>query len=245
MKRTVVGGYAIALVLMANTPAFAAKTNYKADIEGGAVGSPGTGVGNFTFDDVTKRLCGKATYAGLTGGPVTVAALKEAAGFTIVKSLTVSDSPLLVDVILSDDAVPLLSTGPIYIAIGNATHDVAAGEDPNGEVNGELVVDANGVEQPCGDGPADAGVDSGAPVDAAAPAPSDAGDDASSPSVVEPPPAAPPAAADAAAPAPTDAVPSKKDEDGGCSTTGTSSSGAALLAMIGAVVIAIRQRRQR
>lgn len=233
MKGTFFGAVTIG-VLLASAPAFAAKTNYKADIEGSAVDSPGTGVGNFTFDDVTKKLCGKATYDGLTGGPVTVAALKEGDGFTIVKSLAVSGSPLVVDVTLGDDAAALLASGPVYIAIGNAAHGVAAGEALNGEVNGELVVDPEGTEQPCGETAVDGGVPSGSTPDAASP--SDAGVSANGGDAAQP---------GAAPPSPDSAPPAKKQDDGGCSTSGSSTGSAAVFAIGSALVFAMRKRRRR
>lgn len=228
MKSAVVSAFVIGL-LLSSSPSFAAKTSYKAAIEGGAVGSPGTGVGFFTFDDVTKRLCGSATYEGLTGGPVTVAALKEGDAFSIVKPLTASASPLTIDVTLGDSEASLLETGPVYIAIGNATYGVAAGEASNGEVNGELVVDPAGVEQPCGATPTDAGPGSGREPDAG-PSGTSPGDPAAD---------SPPLSPDPAGGA------KKTASDGGCSTSGASPSSGAIFGIVAALLAANRVRRRR
>lgn len=159
MKSFLVAGVVFALVSAAST-SFAAKTNYKADLEGASAGSLATGTGNFTYDSDTKKLCGKVTFDPLKGGAVTGAALKNQDDQSLVKTLTPGESPLNVNVTLTDPEALLLQNPGLYIAIQTAT-DPAPG---NGEINGELDLDLdpNGIEQVCAGGVADAGVDSGA-----------------------------------------------------------------------------------
>ncbi len=258
MKNWLVAGLTVGLVLAAS-PSFAAKKNFKAVIEGSAAGSPGTGTGNFTFDDVTKKLCGKATYTGLTGGAVNGVALKNANDQTLVKALTPSTSPIQVNLTLNDNEIALLNAvpGDLYIAIGNAQFPVSNANTDNGEVNGELIADPQGVEQNCpgsgaGDGGADGGgkdggtgVDSGASSSsssssssgaASSSSSSSSGGSSSSSSSGE---ATPPGAE----PEPTK-KPAEKD-DGGCSTSGAASSGGFFLAGFVAVLLARRGRSQK
>jgi hypothetical protein len=238
MNRTLAAGVALGFLLSAS-PSFAEKVHYKANLEGGAVGSPGVGVGNFTFDTETNRLCGKATYSGLTGGPVTGALLKEADFHEVVATLPVSDSPILVDVVLSDTHALQLDSGPIYIVIGNDTHPVGAGEDTNnGEINGELDPDPEGVEQPCpGDAP-DAGTD--ASIDAAPE--EDSGTSSGAPSTS----GTVPSSEDqpAAEPEPEEAPTPKKKDEGGCSTTSTGSSTGSFVLVAGAIALLIGNRKR-
>jgi MYXO-CTERM domain-containing protein len=241
MKRSLAAGIVLAVVLAAS-PSFAAKKNFKANIEGGAL--PGTGTGLFTFDDVTKKLCGKATFTGLTGGAVTAAALKNANDQTLVRTLTPSASPIVVEITLTDEEIVLLEAdgpGDLYIAIGNATFPVSNEATENGEVNGELEPDSPGVDQPCSGADTDAGtnpdVDSGATSSSSSSSGSSgmsSGDTSSS-------------SGSSGDPGEEDDVPRKKPvaKDDGCSTTGSASSGGAVLAALVALFVAGRGRSRR
>jgi MYXO-CTERM domain-containing protein len=226
--------------VLASSSALAAKTNYKADLEGSSADSNATGTGNFTYDSDTKRLCGKVTFNALETGAVTGVALKNVDNRALVKTATPGPSPLTLNVTLTDAEAALLQNPGVYLGIGTAMHPAGAGADDNGEINGELLPDANGAEVPCG-GATDAGVDSGS---------SDGGTSSSSSSSSGSPPdnsgntsSSSGSSGDTTPPLTENSPPAKKD-DGGCSSTGSASSGGVALAALAALVIAGRTRRR-
>lgn len=237
MKSFLIAGVALALVSAAST-SLAAKTNYKAELEGSAAGSNATGTGNFTYDDVTKKLCGKVTFTALTGGAVTGTALKNQNDQALVKTLTPGASPLDVEVALTDGEAALLQNPGLYIVIQTATNPAPG----NGEINGELNPDPQGAEQPCGGGGGDAGADSGA--DSGTDAGSSSSSSSSSSSGSSGTSGTSGGTSGSSAP-PTENAPAAKKDDGGCSSTGATSSGGLALAALAALVVVARGRARR
>lgn len=235
MKSFLIAGVALALVSAASA-SLAAKVNYKAELEGSAAGSNATGTGNFTYDDMTKKLCGKVTFTALTGGAVTGTALKNQNDESLVKTLTPGASPLDVDVTLTDGEAALLQNPGLYIAIQTAANPAPG----NGEINGELNPDPQGTEQPCGGG-GDAGADSGADSGADAGSSSSSSSSSSGSSGTG---GTSGGTSGSSAPPTENATAASKD-DGGCSSTGTTSSGGLALAALAALVVVARGRARR
>lgn len=236
MRVSIFLGSVFALVLAA-APALAAKTHFKADLEGSSVGSAGTGTGNFTYDDVAKKLCGKVTWQNLSGA-ATGAALKRIDNRALVKTLTPGQSPLTVNVALSDAEAQLVINSPhVYIGVATAAHPVGDGQDPNGEINGELFPDPGGVEQPCPaspDGGTDGGTDASIPTDSGA---------TSSGGTTEDP--VPEEETSDEEETEEETQPKAKADDGGCSTSGHTSGEGLALAGIVAVGLALASRRRK
>lgn len=235
MKSFLIAGVALALLSTASS-SLAAKTNYKAELEGSAAGSNATGTGNFTYDDVTKKLCGKVTFTALAGGAATGTALKNQGDESLVKTLTPGASPLDVNVTLTDGEAALLQNPGLYIVIQTAANPAPG----NGEINGELNPDPQGAEQPCGAGGGDAGADSGADsgTDAGSSSSSSSSSSGSSGS------SGTSSTSGSAAP-PTENPPATSKDDGGCSSTGATSSGGLALAALAALVVVARGRARR
>lgn len=228
MKTSLVVVTALATLLLTGA-ASAAKKTYTANLDGDsetpAVDTDATGTATLTFDDQTKKLCGKVTHtiaeavqaAHLhAGGPGTP-------GSPFV-TLTPSASPINVNVTLTDGQITNLLSGQFYVNLHTAAH-------AEGEIRGDMT--EGGEEQTCEE--EDAGSNSsssgsGGAVDSGTTSSSSGGSNGATTVRSD-------AGSTAAAPA----------EDDGCSTTGSApGSGVAIVFGVGVALAAIsRGRRKR
>ena len=241
MKSPVAAGVALALVLFAS-PSFATKTNLKAALEGSQSVPPSlkTGTGNFTYDDVTKKLCGKVTFDTLESAPTGVV-LKNATTNALVKTLTPAPSPMSVNATMTATEGAFILDPGVYIAIQTTGHPSPG----DGEINGILEVDGVGVEQVCPGSGTDAGVvdsgtsstssssgTSGTSGDTTSGGDTDAGDTSGDDSSGD----------DSSG---TTKKPAAK-KDSGCSTSGSASGGSiALAALVGLGLLSRSRSRRR
>ena len=216
----------ILVVLLTSATASAAKTNFKATLDNdGTVPPPpkvGTGTAAFTYDDVTKKLCGKATFTGLTAPPTGVSL--QASTTMQLKAVTpVTGSPQNINVTLTSAEFQTIQGGGVFITFLTPTYPLPA----NGELHGLLEEDAAGREQMCETATPDAGVpDSGTPSSSGTSGTTSGGTSGTGPGtsggVTEP---------------PAEETVTTTKKDGGCSTSGSPTGGGLLL--LGLAVAAI------
>jgi uncharacterized protein (TIGR03382 family) len=192
---------------------------------GGTSTSTATGSTTLAFDDVTKRLTGTLTYAGLSGPPVAAHIHQGACGVSgaVDETLAASaTSPMAIDVVLAPAEETALATNDLYVDFHTAQH-------PDGEIRGQILSAGSpmctGPQRPL----AGAAVALGSHIDA-----EDAGAsavDASCPS------SSPKTDAGAAA------ATAAQGGDVGCSAGGSAPDAAWVIA--GALVLAVSVRRRR
>lgn len=136
--------YAGAAVLLASAaPAYAATTQFKADLKGSTEVPPnqsaGTGSVTATFDPATKELTWSGTYSGLSGAPTAAhihgpAEVGKNAGVAIWLSEKGKpfDSPFKGSATLTEAQASDLAAGLWYVNIHTAAN-------PSGELRGQLV----------------------------------------------------------------------------------------------------------
>jgi hypothetical protein len=132
------GGVAVAALLALGAPAFAATTQFKAELKGSSEVPPnqsaGTGEVTATFDSDSKKLSWKGTYSGLSG-PATAAHFHGPAeagkNAGVAVPITPNTSPLEGSATLTDAQAADLQAGKWYVNIHTAAN-------PGGEVRGQL-----------------------------------------------------------------------------------------------------------
>ena len=233
MKNSLFLGTVLTALLVTGA-ASAAKTTFTGNLDGASeaptpVATAATGTATLTFDDQTKKLCGKVTHTGLSGA-VQAAHLHEgapgAAGNPFVTLDPGAGSPINVNITLDDGQITQLVTGQFYVNLHTAANS-------GGEIRGDMT--EGGTEQACDDETPDAGGGGGNDAggddsDSGAGSPNGGGNDAGT--------VRSDAGSNAAAPA---------AEDDGCSTTGSApGSGLAIAFGVGIAIAAIgRNRRKR
>lgn len=149
MKSSLATALSVGFLLLASS-ASAAKVNYKASLSGKGVA--GTGSAALTYDDVTKKLCGKVTYTGLSGTP-TVAHVHHITDAFGPKPIPITASPLVVEITFNDADYAKVVAAETYVNIHTAAK-------ANGEIAGDIVPDPTGAVQTCAsEAPVDAGTD--------------------------------------------------------------------------------------
>ncbi|MBX3210265.1 MAG: CHRD domain-containing protein [Labilithrix sp.] len=231
MKSSLFLGTALTALLVTGV-ASAAKTTYTGTLNGAsevpAVQTQATGTATLTFDDATKKLCGRITHT--LGGDVNAAHLHAGAPgangnpFVVFTDLA---SPMKVNLTLNDGQITSLVTGQFYVNLHTTAH-------AGGEIRGNMAT--GGDEQSC-----DADVPDAGPIDVDDDAGTSSGGTSSggtsSGSANDAGTVRSDAGTTAAAPA----------EDDGCSTTGSApGNGVAIAFGVGVALAAIgRSRRKR
>lgn len=226
MKTSLFLGTALAAVLVTGM-ASAAKTTYiAADMTGAkekpaAVNSAVTGEARMTFDDETKKLCGRITITPKTF-VATASHIHEGDANTAGKPVIVFDGftgELKINKTLTDDEVKALEGKDLYVNVHSETN-------AGGEVRDQLVEDGDQEPEECeGDTPGDAGATSSS--------------SSSSGSTTTP-------KGDAGTSG-TSATPASTDDGGGCNTSGSSNTGTGLAIAAGlglALAVASRKRKK-
>ena len=232
MKNSLFLGTVLTALLVTGA-ASAAKKTFTGNLDGASeaptpVTTEATGTATLTFDDQTKKLCGKITHTGLSGA-VQAAHLHEgapgAAGNPFVTLDPGAGSPINVNMTLDDGQITQLVTGQFYVNLHTAAN-------AGGEIRGDMA--EGGTEQACDDETPDAGGGgndaggNGNDTDSGVGAPNGGANDAGT------------VRSDAG----QSATPAAEDD--GCSTTGTApGSGLAIAFGVGIAIAAIGRNRRR
>jgi len=97
--------------------------------------STATGSATLAFDDVTKRLTGALTYAGLSGPPLAGDLHEAACGAVGVVDETLASAaknPIAIDVVLDAKEEAALATNNLYVDLHTALY-------PDGEIRGQIL----------------------------------------------------------------------------------------------------------
>ncbi len=254
---------AVGASLLVTTAASAAKKTFTVDLDPGQEnvapnidGANPKGTLTATFDDATKRLCGKFEYSGLTGAAMGLhihrAPVGEPEKDSKVKiELPPTASPAFFNVVLNDDFIAGLNA-PNTELYGN----IHTAKNTTGELRTFTPWDEGGTEVPCG--PESPTTDAGTP-----PPPADAGSTSSSGSTTSSSGATTSSSGESSSGSTPsgdddddkasssgsttggkDAGAAKKKDDGGCSTTGDTS-GLSFAVVIGIGIAALARGRRK
>ncbi|MFO0742222.1 MAG: CHRD domain-containing protein [Labilithrix sp.] len=248
---------ALGASLLVTSSASAAKTTFTVDMSPDQENvSPDLGESQpegtltATFDDTTKRLCGKFEYKGLTGAATGILihrapANDPTADSTVKIELPPVASPASFNVVLNDDFIAALNAEETEL-YGN----IQTAKNPSGELRTFTPWDVGGTEVPCG--PESPTSDAGAPADAGASSSSSSSSGATSSSSGEASSSSGSTGDDdddsksssGSTTGGKDAGAAKKKDDGGCSTTGDTS-GLSFAVVLGVGIAALARGRRK
>lgn len=249
---------ALGVSLLVTSSASAAKTTFTVDMSHDQENiapdlgdSQPEGTLTATFDDTTKRLCGKFEYTGLTGAAMGLHIHRAPAGdptadSTVKIELPPTASPAFFNVVLKDDFITALQAEETEL-YGN----IHTAKNPKGELRTFTPWDVGGTEVPCG--PESPTSDAGAPVtDAGSSSSSSSSSGATSSSSGESSSSSGSTGDDdddsksssGSTTGGKDAGAAKKKDDGGCSTTGDTS-GLSFAVVLGVGIAALARGRRK